>query len=902
MERPKISQSYSFSGGYVSDSSLGVPLMDNAMVPPSRSVVYSRTGLPEAFAGVVPFGEQVRQNVFRVNRIGGTVRFPFGPVMAAGLGVTETETQYGRGSVFLYSGPCLFYIGRGGVIWDGRDGFIGEASSELKYFVPANIGGPGEPIYDGTLPGTGEFLVGIFAPPNAPDVAVSGSGLMKGSFSFRYTFARPIPGSGIISEGNPSPVSVAVLPEDEAVRVTFPNFGPTPIPPNSFINLYATPRGFGAIGPWYFLRAVEASDLTTVDGFPNSILVNFRDNELDLGRIPPLDHFRPPTGMYALPIRDTIAIVGASGGTTVVCSKPGAPEAFPPQNILALPDKPTGVLSDNNSGLGFISCASSLHAISYTGTQFGPPIDVTQIWSGVGVAHQGAMTLAGGDIYAFTKEGACRTGEGGQPDLSFAIPVRGFLSQWDEETACVGFDPRDNAVVFACGSEAIIYYPDKDKWSAPLELRDYIGPVSVSNFFTFRNALYFDAFSFQGNPLIEAGRFSQGFDRGASAYLTFEWGRFSGSSISVEAVAAEAPCGAITRSVATAPNWQAYSEMLFADTLWPKTINTVRAVGESNYNEYGLCGEAFADVRGVLEEIAAMIFRASGLPGQFLFAESIAATLKLILEGGLSLLPEATVECMRPILAFSGYYNPSLSSLDAARMIYRAFVGAELCWRLKEKFDEINLFSKTKDEMIEFFAAYRPVQSRWEFLAKRFLRSRYPEIDRRFTTSVLRFDRVLSKINLKNIVSVKAFMKGRGYGKVGGVFVEGEVFKRRISENVQPVVESTTGTVTVDSIPTGLRITWAFPNETRPYVIHIWNESLNRIVHVDYRPSWFADIPFPAWTQIRVIGYRHGIPVYDSGTIQIASPPPNASFCPLGGGPFTLGGDFSLSTVIMEGG
>jgi hypothetical protein len=234
--------------------------------------------------------------------------------------------------------------------------------------------------------------------------------------------------------------------------------------------IYMSKRGFATIGPWYFLeeKAATSSPQTNV-------LVHGDGEWTDADLAPdtaPFDHFPPPSGTdagtHVISLGGTMAVLGCYGGTGIAPSYPSRPEEYDPELVTFLPGKINGLVTRAADGLAYVWGANYLATLILIP---GGAILPRLIWGTIGLPGPGSATLVDSELWGYTDE-PVRTTQAGEPDTSFALPVREYMrSNWGG-TVTVGYCQKYNAVVFANGAaaEGLMYFRSLDAWSAPFDL------------------------------------------------------------------------------------------------------------------------------------------------------------------------------------------------------------------------------------------------------------------------------------------------------------------------------------------------------------------------------------------------------------------------------------------------
>lgn len=385
------------------------------------------------------------------------------------------------GSVIVYRERSIYFIGSGSVRV-GNDVFsflfTNPASSQLQVRVPPTTGQ--EPLTSSGI----EVTVGL-AKPQPPGFRVAknsdGSpkaGRAQGTFSVRASLYREVTGG----EGNASEPSVIVTAADNTLAIQLPPAGSMSAASPSHINVYSTRRGFGAIGPWFFLTRIPVNTQRAIaEGFTvdpdvtmgTYIQLNYSDGDLIGGRFAPIDYDPPLPGTHCFSLGDVIVVAGVLGGSGLSPSIPGAVEAFSPLNITFLnPQEPIiGIRGRASDGWQYVFCRNSLHAVSL-GDEV-TPIIPRAIWPNTGIANKNAAAFVNSEFYGFSgKKGAVRTSGTEDPDSTFALPVENIMGTWNPNNVVVGYSHDDDCVVYFHGLTALPFMRKQGIWSAPFNLAD----------------------------------------------------------------------------------------------------------------------------------------------------------------------------------------------------------------------------------------------------------------------------------------------------------------------------------------------------------------------------------------------------------------------------------------------
>jgi hypothetical protein len=411
---------------------------------------------------------------------GGTIMFP----VTDGYASLGSVGSPGSGSVASHVADSLWYAGSGPLRFNGAALGSLSASSILSFLLRSG----------GSFALT-PYQAGRTA-PSAPTVTNRDNvgGLMTGSFAVRATRINSITGG----ESDASDFTLPFTVIDGKVVISFAGISLDANGQDKW-GLYGTKDGRQSAGPAFGLvkyPEVADSALATLYGILRATEVEWNDAMLDYEREAPIDNDPPPALTHVAAIENIVLGFGAFGGTGVVSSKPGFPEAFPDAYYSFLPERPVAVYPRVARGLLLVACAGSLHAVVYTGAE--PPYAIQSIWPETGIAAHHNLCFAENVIYAFTEaRGICRSQGAGEPDYSFANEVAEYTSAWTAANVVVGYDVPTQHVVFCHGSEILSYNKRTGKWGAPIKLSQLRSGGAALNLngtvkacVTFRRKLY----------------------------------------------------------------------------------------------------------------------------------------------------------------------------------------------------------------------------------------------------------------------------------------------------------------------------------------------------------------------------------------------------------------------------
>lgn len=356
------------------------------------------------------------------------------PLMNVGSGYGGLT---GNGTIIQYINTYWF-AGSGTATVNGSS--IGSTSNQLMLVVG------------------GSAVAAGLAAPGAPVISVAATtGKNEGSYSILLTAVRQTTGA----ESSRGAVSNVVSATQKKIRIdTFPS------PPTGTTHwgVYCSKHGFGATGPWYWLRDIPVG---TAAGYE----LDWYDG--DLSRVAPLDYDPPPPCTHVFAIDNIMVAAGCEGGYGLAPSVPGKPEAFPPDTYtyLSRGEAITACKGSGFDGRVFVACANSFHEVVRSGSTVAPIIP-RPMWPATGFTGPSSWCVVEGAIFGLTAGRGAVRGMGEEIDTSFANDVQDFFSRngFTSANTTVGFDPKNNAIIFMSGSLAVPYMRSKGVWSTPITI------------------------------------------------------------------------------------------------------------------------------------------------------------------------------------------------------------------------------------------------------------------------------------------------------------------------------------------------------------------------------------------------------------------------------------------------
>lgn len=381
----------------------------------------------------------------------------------------------GLGSVFISFGKTLWFVGVGKVFWNGAD-LSATATSTLSF--RKLIAG----VYTGTT-----YNAGLTA-PSAPTVAArttgfSGglTGLLNGVYSVRITKIRSTSGGESVGSAPSAVISVT----NGTARVTMPALGANG---EDKWGVYCTQAGFGLTGPYFLLQEVADTALTTVDGIPRSVELEWSDGGL-LPILVPTDNYPPPSCSHAVQLEDvTLAIgcygdsasqIGAdgsagssgTGGNAIALSLAGFPEAYPPDQLLFLPEAPIHVMQRPADRYAYTLMRNAIASLTWTGGSL--PVSMEIVWENLGCRQPHHAVNINGRLYAYAGGKLVRMGIGGEPEDDWSDPIQRHVASFNPDNVVVGYDSTLKTFVCMHGQDVYPFHVTDEKWGSPLRMSTF---------------------------------------------------------------------------------------------------------------------------------------------------------------------------------------------------------------------------------------------------------------------------------------------------------------------------------------------------------------------------------------------------------------------------------------------
>lgn len=417
------------------------------------------------------------------------------------------------GSVVMYKGRSLWFVGSGSVYYNNLATPIGTATSNLKVY------------YSGV-----EYNAGM-STPSTPTVAVAvdGSsvpliGNINNSVGVRITRYRSATGG----ESSASEASAVVTPKTGQITITFPSLDSG----NSQDQwgIYLTRQGFGSEGPHFLWDVIDDTDLNGSREYN----LDFQDADL-LDILAPRNLITPPAATHVINLGDMIVLIGTENGVAVLPSLQGYPEQFdqtltaylqPTEPVIRVDTRPA-------DGQVYIWTRNSLQTIVETGDSVAP-ILTRAIWPNTGIQGQSAACLTETGAYAFSgRQGMVRTSGYADPDTSFALPVQNYVKDWNAEDVVVGYDPASSTIVYCHQREILAYNQSNNLWSTPLVVTNFLESNALQSRIisaaTYNGELYLTIGDETTNKLYKYGVgvgtewYAKSLHKSAGAYGWYKW-------------------------------------------------------------------------------------------------------------------------------------------------------------------------------------------------------------------------------------------------------------------------------------------------------------------------------------------------------------------------------------------
>lgn len=425
----------------------------------------------------------------------GIVRTAYGLGAGANGGVGGTRMYLaddriavvkGKGSVIPFRRSTYFAVADGDVYISSADG----TSTQLIF--PGGTGGKLQYYWNGII-----LNAGLAAPPKLLDptragqsgaqykIEVGNAGITNGTVSVQYTAYRTMTGE----ESNPSPPSDVVAFANKMVKLTLPS-----TPPSNdkdaydAYKIYVTLPNQATTGTFFLLQTAMVGMGATTP------VITFDYSGAGLiGQLSaPTDNFQPETGQYVAALGSYLLVIGTEGGTGINVSDGSNLGAYPPssQTFLNPLEQVIGFAARAQESELVVWTMNSVQSFLLTSNAI-QPIYPKAIWPSTGIQSPHGAVFVGSKIFGFNADsGAIILSNDSNPDMEFALPVRQYFkdNNWQAANVVVGYDPKNNCVVYMYGTTALCYMLDLGIWSPPITLNGSGGAVKAC--ITWRGQLY----------------------------------------------------------------------------------------------------------------------------------------------------------------------------------------------------------------------------------------------------------------------------------------------------------------------------------------------------------------------------------------------------------------------------
>jgi hypothetical protein len=406
----------------------------------------------------------------------------------------------GRGSIFISYGRTMWAVGAGKAFYNGSD--LSFAVTSTLSFRKLASG-----VYTGTT-----YSAGL-AQPSAPTVAARTAsfgagltGLLNGTYSVKITRIRSTSGAESIASLPSATISVT----NGTIRITFPSLDSNG---QDKWGIYVTQAGFGVTGPYFLWKEINDTDLSTIDSVARSYETEWADGGV-LPILAPTDNYQPPACTHAVQLEDVTNAIGCYGdsvsgisstnpGNAIAPSLPGFPEAYPPDQLLFLPESPVHVMTRPFQRYAYILMKNSVAALTYTGGE--PAVSLEIIWDNIGCSAPHQAVDINGRLYAYAGGKLVRMGIGGEPE-EFGDEIARELSGFTAANVVLGYDTFLKTFCVMHGTKVYpLHRPgeEDEKWGAPLDISGFAtgnahSCVTVNNrlLMTVKNGTTFNLYQF----------------------------------------------------------------------------------------------------------------------------------------------------------------------------------------------------------------------------------------------------------------------------------------------------------------------------------------------------------------------------------------------------------------------
>lgn len=446
MSQAQILATYTPTAGFYSADRTSVP--QNALCEGSYNVF---------------LGGANNQRIFKGLKLVGAGARTLCKIISGYAGLSDTTEVQGLGSIFNFVASSLFWIGEGTLSINGTaTSFVATSNLQLS-----------------PKPYTQAFTAGMAQPDapileaRTPEIVDSNVGLMTGLYSFKIARVRSLTGGRSIA----SPTSAPVLFTGQAARLTFPLADSNG---QDRWAVFSTKAGFGGTGLHYLVQEIAEADLITIDGVDRSYEFDVVDSDL-LPVLAYIDDYPPPAGSFGGRLENYVVVIGAYDNA-IASSIRNFPESFNPDHLAFLPKEPTAVLADQMGSYIYISCESSVHALSVM-PSLGNPMILQTVFSDTGVHSNSQWCSMQGAIFAFVARQHLVTMDNlGRPNGQFALPIAKKIQNWEVEDVVMAAVPDLNSI-FVCNkneNDAFLFNVLNLQWSSPARCSDFADGEIVS--------------------------------------------------------------------------------------------------------------------------------------------------------------------------------------------------------------------------------------------------------------------------------------------------------------------------------------------------------------------------------------------------------------------------------------
>lgn len=296
-----------------------------------------------------------------------------------------------------------------------------------------------------------------------------------------------------LAESNGSEPSNIIAVTNKKVRLKFPAAG-IGLDMHDAWGIYTTFLNNGSLGPFLFLRTIMEQDIS-----PDRMMdLEWMDSEISPVDPLPTSNNPPPLGEFVCNIGNVTIVLNTRAGmgdfgAYYAASKPGFFEHYSAfgEGQFSPPTKIKGFTARPSDGELVAWGEDAILAAQLTGNPTAPVL-FRAILPDKGVASPMGACFADNELYCYNKANGPFMLDGiGNPDESFAVPVRDFIRDMDPpidpSKVAVGHDPMSDGIVYCLGGDlALIYHRSLSRimgmpiWSVPYELNGNLGAAVTS--------------------------------------------------------------------------------------------------------------------------------------------------------------------------------------------------------------------------------------------------------------------------------------------------------------------------------------------------------------------------------------------------------------------------------------